>query len=112
MIESWANAGLLARLSLIVVVVPLIMGITYAIRPSEARLALMRPFSLAGIFGGLCGFSAGVINTLIGAAQSPDGLAARMVPVGLAEAIVPLVVGFGCLTVAWLCVALGLRRQS
>jgi hypothetical protein len=32
--------------------------------------------------------------------------------VGASEALVSLFVGFGCLTVAWLCVAFGMRRQS
>jgi hypothetical protein len=31
--------------------------------------------------------------------------------VGAAEALVTLFVSFGCLTVAWLCVALGMRRN-
>jgi hypothetical protein len=110
--DTLANAGVLAILSLIVVFVPLIMGISYAIWPNEARLALMRPFSLAGIFAALCGFFAGAINVLVAVAKSPNGFADRVLPVGLAEAMVPLFVGFGCLTIAWLCVALGLRRQG
>jgi hypothetical protein len=32
--------------------------------------------------------------------------------IGLAEAMVTLVVAFGCLTVGWLCVALGMTRQA
>ena len=103
--DALANAGVLAILSLILVFVPLIMGISYAIWPTEARLALMRPFSLAGIF-------AGAINSLVSVAKSPIGFADPVLPVGLAEAMVPLLVGFGCLTIAWLCVALGLRRQA
>ena len=30
----------------------------------------------------------------------------------LAESLVPIVVGFGCLTVAWLCVAMGMRKHA
>jgi hypothetical protein len=30
----------------------------------------------------------------------------------LAESITTLFIGFGCLTVGWLCVALGMRRQT
>jgi hypothetical protein len=37
---------------------------------------------------------------------SPQNMA-----IGAAESLVTLFVAFGCLTVAWLCVALGMRRN-
>jgi len=104
------NAGIVTLLSLVVVVAPMVMGIVYAWRPTEAKLALMRPLSLAALFAGLCGFSAGVINALIGGFTAAGGLNPGPFVVGLAEGIVPLFVGFGCLTVAWIAVAVGLRR--
>ena len=42
-----ANAGIMAILSMVVSLAPMIMGISYGIWPSESRLALMRPLSLA-----------------------------------------------------------------
>jgi hypothetical protein len=36
----------------------------------------------------------------------------RILALGTAEALVPLFVASGCLTVAWLCVAVGMRRQA
>lgn len=106
-----AQASIMALLSMSVPLAPMVMGITYAIWPTEGRLALMRPLSLAGIFSGLTGFSLGVINVLAGAASSasPDN---RLFYLGLSESVVALFVCFGCLTVGWLCVALGLRRQA
>jgi len=111
--EVWTNAGIMAKLSILVSLAPMIMGIGYAIWPTESRLALMRPLSLAGIFSALTGFCIGLINVLM-------GLSSTKMPVmdngawlaGAAESIVALFVGFGCLTVAWLCVALGMRRQA
>jgi hypothetical protein len=38
------------------------------------------------------------------------GLTSRAA-VGIAESLVMLFFGFGCLTVAWLCVAIGLWRR-
>ena len=35
----------------------------------------------------------------------------HQVVVGVAESLVPLFFGFGCLMVAWLCVTLGLWRR-
>jgi hypothetical protein len=108
--ETLRQAGIVALLSLIVAVLPLGMGVAYAFRPTEQRLALMRPISLAGIFAALCGFLSGLINILRGIAVSKP-VPFDLVALGLSEALVPLFVGFGCLTVAWLCVALGLRRH-
>ncbi len=105
------QASLVALLSLIVGVLPLGVGVAYAIRPTEQRLALMRPLSLAGLFGSLGGLLSGAINILrtIGVSETPVDF--RFVAIGLAEALVPLFVALGCLTVAWLCAAVGLRRH-
>ena len=107
----FAQASIMALLSMAVTLAPLVMGITYAIWPTEGRLALMRPLSLAGIFSGLTGFSVGLINVFagVGSSVAPDN---RLFYLGLSESIVTLFVSFGCLTVGWLCVALGMRRQG
>jgi hypothetical protein len=105
------QAGILALLSLIVAILPLAAGIAYAVRPTEARLALMRPISLAGMFAGLAGFLAGVMSVLRTMWIGEAPVASRLIAVGLSESLVPLFVAFGCLTVAWLCAAFGLRRH-
>jgi hypothetical protein len=104
--------GIAAILSLLMGLVPGAMGIVYAARPTEARLALMRPLSLAGLFGALAGFTAGLINALQWASSRGEALTASAFVAGIAESMVPLFVAFGSLTVAWLLVALGLRRQA
>lgn len=106
-----SEASILARLSLLVAVLPLVFGATYALRPSELRLALMRPISLAAIFGGLSGTFSGFINVLraIWIRESPPDT--QMLAVSTAEALVPLLVAFGALTIGWLCAAVGLRRH-
>jgi len=106
------ETGILAQLSLVIAVVPLVMGIVYAVRPTEARLALMRPLSLASLFAGLGGLVGGGMNVLRWIAISAPPLPFERVAVGLAESLVPMFVAFGCLTVGWLCVALGLTRQG
>jgi hypothetical protein len=106
-----ASAGIVARLSMLVSVFPLGAGLAYLLRPSEQRLALMRPVSLAGLFGALTGTVTGAINVLRGIWMSEGSVDWRIVAVGSAESLVTLLLAFGCLTVAWLCVAAGLRRQ-
>ena len=74
LLEMLTQAGLVALLSLAVVPAPMVMGVLYAIRPSEARLALMRPLALASIFASLCGFLSGLVHIFhnLGANPSPS----------------------------------------
>jgi hypothetical protein len=105
------QAGIMALLSLLVTLFPLAAGAAYMIRPTEQRLALMRPISLAGLFSGLAGTVLGFMNVLKAYWTHDPPPAAHILAVGTAESLVPLFVAFGCLTVAWLCVALGMRRN-
>lgn len=111
--ETLRQASLFALLSLALTFVPLIMAVSYAIRPSERRLALMRPLSLAGLFAALGGTVLGFINVLRGIGISRDFSSAsyNVVAIGSAEALVPLFFGFGCLTAAWLLVGARMGRQ-
>ena len=104
--------SIVALLSLLVGIVPLGMAVTFAIRPSESKLALMRPLSLAGMFGALCGATSGVINVFHYAAIQQLPMGSTVALLGLAESLVPLFVACGSLTIAWLLVALGLRRHE
>ena len=45
-------------------------GIAYAVNPTERKLALMRPLSLAGIFAAVCSFSVGIASALRGTADA------------------------------------------
>jgi len=104
--------SLFAMLSLLVGVVPAVMGTGYAIWPSETKLALMRPLSLASIFSGLAGCMIGFINTLRMAAMENVPLTSPGAVIGIAESLVPLLVAFGSLTAAWLLVAVGMKRKG
>jgi hypothetical protein len=105
------QAGIFALVTMFMGLVPLGMGIAYAARPTEQRLALMRPVSLATIFAALSGTCLGVLHVLRGVGMSDTPAFSRAAATGLAEALVPTFFGFGCLTVAWLCVAIGLWRR-
>lgn len=111
--ELWQNAGFFAKLTLAIAFVPLVMAAVYFVRPTERRLALMRPFSLAGIFAALSGGVLGLLNVLrsIGMAPEPFTDSYRRMAVGAAEALVPVFVGFSCLTAAWLLVSAGMSRR-
>jgi hypothetical protein len=112
--EVLHGASIFALLTIVIAFAPLLMAVVYVARPTERNLALMRPVSLAGIFGALCGVVAGFIAILrgIGVNAAPIADVYPKIAVGFAEALIPVFVCFGCLTVAWLLVALGMRRQS
>jgi len=105
--EILGNASIVARLSMLVSIFPLGAGLAYALRPSEHRLAMMRPVSLAGLFAALSGTTVGAINVLRGIWMSEAAVDWRIVSIGAAESLVTLLLAFGCLTVSWLCVAAG-----
>ena len=112
MISVLSQASIVALASMFMGVVPLAMGVVYVIWPSEQRLALMRPLSLATIFAALSGSTLGLLNVLrsMGMSQT-QAFSTRAAAIGFAESLVPIFFGFGCLTVAWLCVAVGLWRR-
>jgi hypothetical protein len=110
-VEVIAHAGIMALASMFVAVLPLTVGIVYAIWPTEQRLMLMRTLSLATVFSAVGGMTLGFINELRFISRSDTITFSQQVAIGLAESLTPLFVGFGCLTVAWLCVTLGLWRR-
>jgi hypothetical protein len=110
-VDVITNAGIMALASMFVGVLPLTMGIVYAIWPTEQRLMLMRPLSLATVFSAIAGVALGFINELRYISRIGTTTFSPAVAHGLAESLTTLFVGFGCLTIAWLCVTIGLSRR-
>jgi len=112
LIEMLRQMGPAALVSMLMGIVPLGFGLLYAARPTEHRLALMRPLSLATIFAGIHGATLGVVNAFVYVANRPSvTFTTPAVLVGVAEALTTLVFDFGCLMLAWICVAIGLWRR-
>jgi len=107
----FSNMGIAAGIDIVVSLLPMLAGAAFMFKPTEQRLAMMRPVSLAGIFAGLSGTALGAINTLRGVWMEPPH-DARITAIATAEALVPMFVAFSCLMVAWLCVAAGMRRTA
>ena len=111
-VEMLRQMGLAAIVSMFMGIVPLGFGLLYAVRPTEQRLALMRPLSLAAIFAAIHGTSLGIVNAFVYVANRPDvSFTTPGVLVGIAEALVTLAFDFGCLMLAWICVAVGQWRR-
>ena len=108
------HASLFTRFGLLLSLAPLVAGVVYLVRPTERRLALMRPLSLAGIFAAVSNLLLGLANALEAIGTPRTEATASFPPAArmLAEAMIPSFVGFACLTVAWLCVAAAIRRSA
>ena len=113
-IEMLRQTSLLGLLGIVVALATTAYSAVYAWRPTEARLALVRPLSLATIFAALCSFNVGVANILAGISATGkfDNTAWGNVALGTSETFVALFVAFGCLAISWLCVAVGMRRTG
>jgi len=106
--------GLFAKLTMAVAVVAFGLAVAYVFRPTEQKLVLMRPVSLAAIFATVSGLLGGWIAVLGGLAATPDGhLPVASLYRGIAESLTVGFVSFGLLAAAWMLVAVGaLRRQA
>ncbi len=106
--------------AVIVGLVTLAMAIRFAFRPSEKALSVIRPLCAATAFSSLAAFFLGVANGLFGLSRAleraADAAASAQVwrtfLAGLAESPAALILGFAILSVSWLLVAVGLRRQA
>src|SRR4029450_10098492 len=98
-----SQMGIVAKLTILIGFVPLVMAIVYLVRPSERNLALMRPLSLAGLFAALAGGVLGFINVLRFVwMRELTAETYRVMSVGAAESLVSMFVGFASLAAAWL----------
>src|SRR3954462_11465893 len=97
-----------------VAVVAFALAIAYVFRPTEQKLVLMRPVSLAAIFATVSGLLGGWVALLGSIPATPDGhLPVAIFYRGLAESLIVGFVSFGLLAAAWMLVAVGgLRRYG
>ena len=108
------QVSLFAKLTMVVAITAFGLAVAYVFRPTEQKLVLMRPVSLAAIFATISGLLGGWIAVLGGIAATPDGhLPVASLYRGIAESLTVGFVSFGLLAAAWMLVAVGaLRRQA
>jgi hypothetical protein len=91
----------------------------FAFRPTERTLGLIRPLCAATVYSALVSFFAGVTNGLYGLSRLLGGSTPPaqgsywpLIVRAFAESPIPLIAGFALVSVSWLLVAVGLRRQA
>jgi heme A synthase len=112
-VDVFLQISVFAKLTIAVAIVAFGLAVSHVRRPTEQKLALMRPVSLASIFATISGLLGGWIVVLGGIAATPDGhLPVSSVYQGIAESLIVGFVSFGLLAAAWLLVAAGVLRRG
>ncbi len=92
------------------------LAVSFAVRPSERKLAIFRPLSVSVVFLTLSGLFAGLgatmhhVTTDPRYADSPE--LHKWVMMGIGESTANAILGFSLLALAWLVTAVGMRRQA
>jgi len=91
------------------------IAVSIAVKPGERKLALFRPLSVSTVLAIISSVAAGLGIAFRRAAEGPavpgSAETTRIMLGGFAEAMAPAVLGFAVLSVAWLFVTMGLRKQ-
>jgi hypothetical protein len=95
-------------------------AISFALHPGERTLGVLRPLSAATAFSAVSAAFLGGANLCVAVARHLEEAGQAPVPAktwavmfaGLAEGTVPVILAFALLSVAWLLVAVGMRRHA
>jgi hypothetical protein len=92
-------------------VAALALGGSMAMKPGQRAYEMLRPVTWAMVFGSLSMTCTGLTNLCVMLGRHPlTGEVGQAAFSGLAELIIPVMVTFAVLTVAWGLAAIGLRR--
>ena len=112
LVDLLGQISLFAKLTMAVAIVAFGLAVAYVFRPTEQKLVLMRPVSLAAIFATVSGLLGGWIAVLASIPATPDGhLPVASLYRGIAESLTVGFVSFGLLAAAWMLVAVGVLRR-
>jgi hypothetical protein len=86
----------------------------FAVRGEPRHLAVVRALTWALVFSVLSGVVSNFLAVMWKVPRHPDWSKEPLFPVmqGLGEAVVPAILGFTALSVAWILVAVGVRRAA
>ncbi len=92
------------------------LAVSFAARPAERKLNILRPLSLATVFSILGAIAADLGVVMKRVPQLPDftsnpDLRVALYTSGIGESMVPAILGFTILSLVWLVAAIGYRRS-
>ena len=107
--------GLQHVFPIVIALLLLWVAISFAIRPTERKLAILRPLALSLVFALLAITLAGFANLTVALKRVsfPEGKeSVSLLLSGLSEGLIPGILGFAVLAVSWALAAFGLKRQA
>ena len=112
-VHAFGSVSPISRLTAGIGIAVLALAVSYVFRPTEQKLVLMRPVSLATIFATVSGLLGGWISILSGVAATASGeLPSATLWRAIGESLIVGFVCFGLLAAAWLLVAVGIWRRG
>lgn len=116
MLEIMRAGGVAMWVVLFAGLAALVCAVVFARRPTERNLAVVRPLSVATVFAALAGIASDLGATMQHVSSLGEDTARPDVTLlalaGVGESMAPAILAFALLTVVWLLVAVGLRRQA
>jgi len=113
--ELFQQLSPFAKLTMAIAIAAFGVAVAYVLWPTERKLLLMRPISLATIFATISGLLGGWIAVLAGMRATPDGRmtveGVYQIYRGIGESLTVGFVCFGLLAGSWLLVAVGVLRR-
>ena len=101
--------------TLLLSIITLSLAVSFAARPTDKKLEILKPMSWATLFSILAAIAGGLGAAALHASKAESGGKTELlsqVMRGLAEAMVPAVFGFVVLALSWMVVSVGLRRKG
>lgn len=112
LVDLFREISLFAKLTVVLAIGAFALAVAYAARPTEQKLVLMRPVSLAAIFATISGLFGGWIGVLTAIPATADVQSAMpRIYLGIADSLTVGFVCFGLLAAAWMLVAVGMLRR-
>jgi len=91
------------------------VAISFLLKPTEVKLGFIRPLSIATTYASIVGVVTGLAVTLTSISRELKPGAGldntALFLGGISEALVPAIIGFSLLTIAWVAVSLGMRKH-
>ncbi len=105
----------IAQMVFLLVILLFLLGvaISFVTRPTEHKLGMLRPLSLALVFALIGALYSGLATAFQASANTANmsaGKSLEVLSAGVSEALVPGIVGFAVLAVSWGLVAIGFRK--
>jgi hypothetical protein len=116
MLRFMQEGGYSMWLILVLGLLSLGLAASFAVRPAERKLNILRPLSLATVFSILGAISADIGTVMKRVPQLPEFTGSPDVRLalytsGIGESMVPAILGFTVLSLVWILAAVGFRRS-